>query len=66
MTRRLVLLSPAATEATPPPVTDVDKLNEFAELYNGYAAGLRDGKIDLKLWRQVCRAWRGMVPTHGR
>lgn len=64
MTRRLVLLSPAAA-ATPPPVTDTDKLNEFAELYNGYVAGLRDGKLDLKLWRQVCRAWRGMVRTDG-
>lgn len=66
MTRRLVLLAPTVAAATPPPVTEVDKLNEFAELYNGYVGQLRDGKLDLKLWRQVCRAWRKMVPTDGR
>jgi hypothetical protein len=56
MTRRIfsLLLFAPASEA---PVTDVDRLNKFAELYNKYIASLQGGIIDVKLWARVVREW---------
>jgi predicted outer membrane protein len=65
MSRRALLLAlfapasavgAAETDLTPP-VTDEGKLNQFAALYNAYVAELRAGKLNLKLWHAVVRAW---------
>jgi hypothetical protein len=41
--------------------TDDGQLNSFAEHYNAYVLALRDGRIDLRVWARVERAWSRLV-----
>jgi len=54
--RRRELLMLAAAEQPHAPV-DEARMNEFATAYNGYAARLKDGVLDLKAWADVVKAW---------
>lgn len=64
MNRRawLLALSPVVAVARDEKIpTDEAELNSFAEKYNRYVSGLRDGRIDLAEWRRVMRAWRKLT-----
>ena len=63
MTRRALLFAAvAAPPASGAPTSDAD-LNEFAVQYNAYVAALRGGRVDLKQWPRVVRAWRKLSPS---
>lgn len=56
MFRRSLLLLAALLPGDGAP-TDEGRMNEFGGCYNAYVARLRDGVIDLRLWRATVRAW---------
>lgn len=56
MLRRSLLLLAAMLPGDAAPV-DGDRLNTFGAAYNSYISRLRDGVIDLALWRATVRAW---------
>lgn len=64
-TRIALLLTPWALLASkpPPPCTDYLRLNDFARRYNDYVEALRNGIIDLRLWRRVCDRARDLFPS---
>lgn len=66
MTRRALItfawVVPAiAREQDPPPCTDIDMLNSFANSYNAYVERLRAGFLDLKLWKATVAACRKVI-----
>jgi hypothetical protein len=63
MTRlRFILASVAAVLAPGAQVpVGADELNRFALAYNRYLDSLRQGVVDVRLWRKVCEAWRRLT-----
>lgn len=65
MTRRallaLPLLKPRAADAPVPLVSDIDRLNAFADRYNAYVDQIRRGVVDLRLWNQLVSGWRKLI-----
>ena len=62
MSRRGLLLAAAAATPGHGAPTDDAALNEFAGVYNAYVEQLRAGRVDLKAWQRVDRAWRKLTP----
>lgn len=56
MLRRTLILLAGLLPGDGAPV-DEASLNEFGRSYNSYISRLRDGVIDLALWRATVRAW---------
>ncbi len=48
---------PAAKEGKLAPATDEEALNRFALAYNAYVTALREGIVDLRLWRRTAEFW---------
>lgn len=62
MTRRAlfaVLLRPKSTEV--PLVSDIARLNGFADAYNRYVEQIRRGVVDLRLWNQLVAGWKKLI-----
>lgn len=56
--RTLLFLAMGVGKGVP---TEGEALNEFAVAYNAYVKRLREGVVDLDLWRKVERRWAKLV-----
>lgn len=63
MTRRLFASLAFRRQEPPAVVTDIERLNAFADRYNRYVGALRSGVVDLKLWNDFVNGWR--ILTNG-
>lgn len=61
MTRRGLLVMLAGPRPRPVPPADDARMNAFAEQYNRFCEGVRQGVVDVKQWERVVRAWERMT-----